>query len=216
MFSPGQLLGSLPATSLLDPGHLLATVGLAGCLAIVFAECGLLLGFFLPGDTLLFTAGLLIAKGSPVLPRSIVLVCLLVSVAAVAGNLAGYWIGRQAGPAVFRRENSRLFRPEYVDRTTHFFAKYGGTSILLARFVPVVRTFITVMAGVGRMDLRLYATFSVVGGLLWGTGVTLLGYWLGQYAFVTNHIELILVGMVLLSVLPIWFELHRRTRGADS
>jgi membrane-associated protein len=216
MFSPGQLLGSLPAASLLDPGHLLATVGLAGLLAIVFAECGLLLGFFLPGDSLLFTAGLLIANGSTVLPRSIVLVCLLVSVAAVAGNLAGYWIGRQAGPAVFRRENSRLFRPEYVDRTTRFFAKYGGTSILLARFVPVVRTFITVMAGVGRMDLRLYATFSVVGGLLWGTGVTLLGYWLGQYAFVTNHIELILVGIVLLSVLPIGFELHRRTRGADS
>jgi membrane-associated protein len=216
MFSPGQLLGSLPAASLLDPGHLLATVGLAGCLAIVFAECGLLLGFFLPGDSLLFTAGLLVANRSTVLPRSIVLVCLLVSVAAVVGNLAGYWIGRQAGPAVFRRENSRLFRPEYVDRTASFFAKYGGTSILLARFVPVVRTFITVMAGVGRMDLRIYTTFSVVGGLLWGTGVTLLGYWLGQYAFVTNHIELILVGIVLLSVLPIWFELHRRTRGADS
>jgi membrane-associated protein len=214
MPSPGPLLGALPAASLLDPSHLLASVGLAGLLAIVFAECGLLLGFFLPGDSLLFTAGLLVASGSTVLPGSIALVCVLVSVAAIAGNLVGYWIGRQAGPAVFRREGSRLFRPEYVDRTAQFFARFGGSAILLARFVPVVRTFITVMAGVGRMGFRTYTMFSVVGGLLWGTGVTLLGYWLGQFQFVTDHIELILVGIVLVSVLPIWFELHRRTRSA--
>src|SRR5205807_2580241 len=117
-----------------------------------------------------------VAKNSTVLPSSIVLVCTLVSLAAIAGNLAGYWIGRAAGPAVFRRPDSRLFRPEYVARTTAFFLKYGGGAIVIARFVPIVRTFITVMAGVARMDARAFAAWSVVGGVLWGTGVTLLGH----------------------------------------
>jgi membrane-associated protein len=203
-------MSSLVAASLLDPGHLLATVGLAGLLAIIFAECGLLVGFFLPGDSLLFTAGLLVSNGSRVLPGSIELVCLLVSLAAIAGNITGYWIGRSAGPTVFRKDDARVFRPEYVQRTQDFFARYGGGAIVLARFVPIVRTFITVMAGVGRMDARVFALWSVVGGLLWGTGVTLLGYFLGQVAFVRDHIEIILVGVVLLSVLPIWVELRRR------
>jgi len=205
-------LDAIVAVSLFDPNALLKSVGLLGLLGIIFAECGLLVGFFLPGDTLLFTAGVLIANDRPVLPSSILLVCLLVSLAAIAGNLVGYWIGRTAGPTVFRRPGSRLFRREYVDRTAEFFARYGPASIVLARFVPVVRTFITVMAGVGRMQWSRYVFFTVIGGALWGTGVTLLGYWLGQVQFLANHIELILVLGVSASALPVAVGLLRHQR----
>jgi membrane-associated protein len=163
----------------LDPTHLINTFGLIGIMAIVFAETGLLVGFFLPGDSLLFTAGLLVAGG---LVAPLWLVLLLVPLAAVLGNLAGYWIGHRAGPAVFSKPDSRLFRAEYVDRSSAFFDRNGARTIVLARFVPIVRTFATVMAGASRMDFRRYAVYSVVGGIAWAGGVTLLGYWLGQIA----------------------------------
>src|ERR1700712_705691 len=146
-------------------------------MVILFAECGLLVGFFLPGDSLLFTAGLLVAGGL-VAPLWVVL--LLLPVAAIAGNLVGYWIGRKAGPAVFNKPDSRLFKAEYVDRSQAFFDRNGARTILLARFVPIVRTFATVMAGAARMDLRRYALFSVIGGVAWAAGVTLLGHRLGR------------------------------------
>src|SRR5688500_1591150 len=144
----------------LDPQRLLESFGtfaLIGLLGIVFAECGLLAGFFLPGDSLLFTAGLLVATGT--LDYPLWLTCLLITVAAVAGNLVGYGIGRKVGPALFRRPDSRLFKQEYVDKTHAFFERYGARAIVLARFVPIVRTFITAMAGVGRMNFRVYATY---------------------------------------------------------
>ena len=145
------------------------------------------------------------------------MLCLLISIAAIAGNLVGYEIGRSLGPSVFKRPDSRLFRQEYVDQTQAFFDKYGGRAILLARFVPIVRTFITVMAGVGKMDRRTYTIYSIVGGLLWGTAITLLGYWLGNVEFVKNNLEYILIGVVAVSVLPIAFEIlrQRRTPEAD-
>jgi membrane-associated protein len=179
-------------------------------LGIIFAECGLLVGFFLPGDSLLFMVGLFIASG--VIDMPIQVACLLLSVAAVAGNLTGYWIGYRAGPPLFNRPDSRLFRQEYVDKTHTFFDKYGSRAIVLARFVPIVRTFITAMAGVGRMDLRTYVVYSTVGGVLWATGVTLMGYYLGTIPFVKDHIELILIGIVALSIIPIGFETLRHRR----
>jgi membrane-associated protein len=201
--------------SWLDPDHLISTFGLVGTLFVVFAECGLLVGFFLPGDSLLFTAGLLVRQGT--LDQPIWLVCLLITVAAVAGNQVGYLIGRRAGPAVFSRPDSRLFKQEYVDKTYAFFDRYGPRAIVLARFVPIVRTFITVTAGVGKMDYRVYTTYTFIGGVLWGTGVTLLGYALGNVDFVAEHIEVILIGIVALSVLPIAVELIRkRSRRRDS
>jgi membrane-associated protein len=207
-----SLLGALPAVSLFNPDQLLASVGLLGLLLIVFAECGLLVGFFLPGDTLLFAAGVLIRNHSHVLPDNLALVCALVSLAAIAGNLVGYSIGRTAGPAVFKRPDSRLFKPEYVERTGGFFARYGSAAIVLARFVPIVRTFITVMAGAARMDWRRYALFSTVGGVVWATGVILLGYWLGQVKLIADHIELLLVAGVLVSVVPVTYGLLRSRR----
>jgi membrane-associated protein len=206
--------------SWLDPQTLLEMLGpyvLVGLCLIIFAECGLLVGFFMPGDSLLFTAGLFVANGFIGAP--IWLVCLLVTVCAILGNVVGYWIGRKAGPALFNREDSRLFKREYVDKTHAFFEKYGPRAIVLARFVPIVRTFITAIAGVGRMDVRQYLVYSTIGGIAWATGVTLLGFWLGRIPFVRDHIELILVAIVLVSIIPIIVEVvrarmeNRRTAG---
>ncbi|MGZ4637608.1 MAG: DedA family protein [Actinomycetes bacterium] len=198
--------------SWLDAHHLLDSYGLVGLLSVIFAECGLLIGFFLPGDSLLFTAGLLVKTRD--FHQPIWLVCILVCIAAVAGNQVGYLIGRKAGPAVFNRPDSRLFRQEYVEKTSAFFERHGPRAIVLARFVPIVRTFITVMAGAGKMDVRTYTTYSVIGGVLWGAGVTLLGYSLGNVKLVANHIEIILIGIVAISVLPIGFEVLRKRGGA--
>jgi membrane-associated protein len=200
-------------SSLLDPTHLINTFGLVGIMVILFAECGLLVGFFLPGDSLLFTAGLL-AAGGLIAPLWVLLV--LLPLAAVAGNLVGYWIGRTAGPAVFTRPDSRLFKAAYVERAQAFFDRNGSRTILLARFVPIVRTFATVMAGAARMDARRYALSSVVGGVLWAGGVTLLGYWLGQVAVVRDHLELFILGIVALSLVPVAIEVVRGRRESRS
>jgi membrane-associated protein len=194
----------------LDATHILNALGpyaMVGVLIIVFAECGLLIGFFLPGDSLLFTAGLMVAIGSIKMP--LVWFCLLIVISACAGNLVGYGIGYKAGPAIFNKPDSRLFKREYVDKTHAFFDRYGARAIVLARFVPIVRTFITVTAGVGRMDFRTYAIYSTVGGVLWGAGVTVLGYFLGQIAFIRANIEAMLILIVLVSVIPIAIELIR-------
>ena len=210
---------TLAATSLalgpswLDPEQLLRMLGpyvLVGLCLIIFAECGLLVGFFLPGDSLLFTAGLFVASGFITAP--IWLVCVLLTVCAVVGNVVGYYIGYQAGHALFNRPDSRLFKREYVDKTHAFFEKYGPRAIVLGRFVPIVRTFITAIAGVGRMDPRTYFTYSIIGGIAWATGVTLLGFWLGRITFVKENIELMLIGIVVLSVLPIVVEVIRARR----
>jgi membrane-associated protein len=197
----------------LQPDSIIAWLGpwaLVGLALIVFAECGLLLGFFLPGDSLLFTAGLFVAQGAIEAP--LWLVCLILVAAAFAGNAVGYWIGHAAGPAVFDKPKSRLFKPEHVLKTQGFFDRYGNRAIVLARFVPIVRTFITVMAGVGRMQPQRYLTYSLVGGIAWAAGVTALGFWLGQFAFVRENIEMMLILIVGLSVLPIAVELVRARR----
>ena len=199
--------------SLLDPQHLITTFGLIGLQAIIFAEGGLLIGFFLPGDSLLFVAGLVAAGGlSGVAFVPLWVLLILVPIAAIAGNLVGYWIGFRAGPAVFNKPNSRLFKAEYVEKAHGFFEKYGARTIVLARFVPIVRTFATVMAGASRMSFRVYAFYSVIGGILWGAGVTALGYWLGQVTWIKNNIELLAIAIVVVSVVPIAIELLRGRR----
>jgi membrane-associated protein len=221
-------LAAAPALgpSWLDPRHLDAfgTAAPWVAAAIVFAECGLLIGFFLPGDTLLFTMGLLVGTG--VIHVPLWEVALLLAVAAFLGNVVGYEIGRAVGPAIFRREDSPLFKHENVERASRFFERFGATAIMLARFVPIVRTFITVTAGVGRMDRRRYLTYSGIGAVLWAGGVTVLGYYLGSISFVRNNVdtifvivEVVLVGVVLLSVTPIlvdaWRRRRRRARQAE-
>lgn len=195
------------APNWLDPDYLISTLGLFGLLAIVFAESGLLFGFFLPGDSLLFTAGLLVAGSK--LGYPIWAVVLLVIIAAVAGDQVGYLFGRKVGPSLFRRPDSRLFKQENIEKAHEFFEKYGAKSLVLARFVPIVRTFTPIIAGVSRMNYRSFVTFNVIGGTLWGGGVTLLGFWLGQIEFVRTHIELILIAIVFVSVIPIVIEFLR-------
>ncbi|SCE79141.1 DedA family protein [Micromonospora chokoriensis] len=210
---------STPITTLalgpdwLDPEVLISSFGLLGILVIVFAESGLLIGFFLPGDSLLFTAGLLTADGKYI-TYPLWLVCLLITLAAIAGDQVGYAFGRKVGPALFRRPNSRLFKQENVIKAHEFFEKYGARSIVLARFVPIVRTFTPIVAGVSRMNYRTFVTYNIIGGVLWGTGVTVLGYFLGQLPFVKANIELILIAIVAISVVPIAVELLRARMAA--
>jgi membrane-associated protein len=173
--------------------------------AIVFAETGLLAGFFLPGDSLLFTAGLLVASGTG--HFNLLLLALAVFIAAFAGDQTGYLIGRNAGPSLFKRPNSRFFRQDHVAKAHDFFQRYGGRAVMLARFVPIVRTFTPVIAGVARMDYRVFVGFNAIGALLWGGGVTMLGAWLGQFDWVGRNIELIFIGIVLVSVVPIGVKL---------
>lgn len=197
----------------LDPDFLIDKFGLIGVLVIVFAESGLLIGFFLPGDSLLFTTGLLVTTG--VLDTPLWLVLTLVAVAAILGDQVGYLFGRKVGPALFNRPDSRFFKQENVHKAHEFFEKHGPKSLVLARFVPIVRTFTPIIAGVSRMNYRTFLTFNIVGALLWGVGVTALGAALGQVEFVHRHIEPILIGIVLLSVLPIVIE-FLRARGASA
>jgi membrane-associated protein len=197
----------------LDPSYIISSLGpwaLLGVALIIFAECGLLIGFFLPGDSLLFITGLAATTG--LIETPLWLVCVVLVVAAFAGNVCGYYLGRAAGPAIFDKPDSRLFKRDNVERTQKFFDKYGNRAIVLGRFVPIVRTFITVMAGVGRMDARRFFLFSGIGAVLWGIGVTLLGAVLGQFDVVKNNIEAMLILVVLLSLIPIGIEVLQARR----
>ena len=203
----------------LNPDSMLSRLGSVGfwvALAIIFAECGILLGFFLPGDSLLFVVGLFIAQGS--IDMNLWVACLLLIAAAIAGNIVGYWIGRAVGPSLFNKPDSRLFRKEYVDKTHEFFERYGARAIILARFVPIVRTFITAVAGIARMDFRKYLIYSSIGAALWAGLVTFAGYHLGNIEFIKKNIELVLILVVLISVIPIVIEYvrHRRQGGNRS
>ncbi|WP_236241874.1 DedA family protein [Streptomyces sp. CC228A] len=198
--------------SWLDPDFLINEFGLYGVLAIVFAESGLLIGFFLPGDSLLFTTGLLVTTG--VLDTPLWLTCTLIVIAAVLGDQAGYMFGRKVGPSIFNRPDSRFFKQENVQKAHEFFEKHGPKSLVLCRFVPIVRTFTPIIAGVSGMNYRTFVTYNIVGGVLWGVGVTCLGASLGKIAFVREHIEAILIGIVLLSIVPVVVEVLRARSGS--
>jgi membrane-associated protein len=195
-----------------------------GAAFIIFAECGLLIGFFLPGDSLLFVVGMFVAQGF--IDLNIYMAAAILAAAAMLGNLTGYWIGEKAGPRLFERPDSRLFKKEYVVKTHEFFERYGARAIVLARFVPIVRTFITAIAGVARMDFRRYFVYSAVGAVIWAAGITFAGYFLGNIPFIKDNLEAMIIVVVLVSVLPIGIELwrHRSDRsgkpatvaGADS
>ena len=191
--------------------------------AIIFAETGLLIGFFLPGDSLLFFTGFLTSSAAAESPAFDVfaahvpplpIVLLLVFVAAVAGDQVGYLFGRKVGPALFNRPDSRLFKQENVVKAHEFFEKYGPKSIFLARFVPIVRTFTPIVAGVSDMDYRTFVRWNVFGGFVWTVGVTLLGHFLGQIALVRDNIEYAIVVLVALSISPMVIEVIRHRRAA--
>lgn len=205
----------------LDPTNIIQGLGswaVVGILLIIFAECGILLGFFLPGDTLLFLAGLLVASahaGGEGIQINLALFIGLLAIAAFVGNVVGYWIGYKVGPSVFK-ENARFLKQEHVDRSAAFFAKYGKITIVLARFVPIVRTVATVMAGVSKMDRKTYLSYSAIGGVIWVGSVTLAGYFLGQIPWVAANVDLIFIAaaavVVAGLVLPGFVHVLQRRR----
>lgn len=192
----------LGTRSLLDPSALIGSFGIIGVCAIIFAETGLLIGFIFPGDTLLLITGILAEEGGV----SIWIAAPAIGVAAFLGGECGYFIGRTVGPRIFERRDSGLFSRAQVTRTYNFFDRYGPLAVILARFVPVVRTLAPIAAGVGRMDRRRYGLYNAIGALGWGFGVTFLGYLIGFIPpvkdFVTQYIEFILLGAVVVTVIP--------------
>ena len=188
----------------------LGPLALVVAMAIIFAETGLLAGFFLPGDTLLFTIGVMTAAGVIHLPFWLVAAGLFAS--AVLGDQVGYLVGRHVGPRVFARQHSRFFAASHASRAQAFFAKHGPRAVLLARFVPVARTFTPVVAGVGAMPRRTFTFYNAVGGLLWTTALLAVGYFLGGVPIIAAHIELFVVAMVALSLVPAAIALLRHRR----
>jgi membrane-associated protein len=177
----------------LNPETLIRTFGLIGFFAVIFAESGLFFGFFLPGDSLLFTAGLL----STTLGVNIYLLAGGAVLMAILGDSVGYYFGKKIGPALFVKEDSLVFKKRYLQKAEDFFAKHGPKSIVLARFVPIVRTFTPILAGVGSMEYKVFLTYNIVGGIIWGGGITLLGYYLGS---VIPNIDKYLVPIVLVII----------------
>jgi membrane-associated protein len=195
-----------------DPAALFELIRWGGYVAlvgIVFTETGLLVGFFLPGDSLLITAGVVAATGT----LDIWTLSVLVSVAAVVGDSTGYAIGYRAGPRLFTREESRWFARRHLVRTREFYERHGGKTIVLARFIPIIRTFAPVVAGVGQMEYRRFVAYNVVGGVAWVWGLLWAGYLLGQSVpDIGRHIHLVIAVVVILSVLPIGLEYWKARR----
>jgi membrane-associated protein len=187
----------------LDADKLIASFGdyaLIGICVVVFIETGLLFPF-LPGDSLLFTGGLLVAQGT--LKTPVWLLCLMIWLAAVAGDQSAYWIGRTIGPRLFKNPDARILKPQYIKDAEAYFEKYGALTIIIARFMPFIRTFSGVSAGMAKMRYPKFVAFDIVGGFVWGVGVTVLGYFLGTIPFVKDNIDFILVGIILVSLSPI-------------
>jgi membrane-associated protein len=209
--------------SLTDPEKLIAILttilsgwlGYTALFVVVFAETGLLVGFFLPGDSLLFTVGVVAGAGQ----LNIVLVNLLLMAAAIIGDTVGYWLGRKAGPHIFNRPDSRLFKREHLMRTHAFYEKYGGKTIVYARFVPIVRTFAPFVAGVAEMNYFHFLSYNIFGGIGWVFFMTMLGYKLGGVPLIRANFEKVIIGIILVSVLPPLIEAlkaRRRPAGASA
>ncbi len=202
--------------SLTDPErliHLLSQVitgwlGYAVLAGIVFAETGLLIGLFFPGDSLLFTVGVVAGAGE----LNIVQICLLLTLASIVGDQSGYFLGFRTGPHIFSRRDSRLLKQEYVTRTQAFYERHGGKTLIYAKFVPIVRTFAPFMAGVGRMRYARFLSFNVFGGIGWVLSMTLAGYNLGAVPVVRRHFEKVVIGIVAVSVLPLVLHYFKSRR----
>ncbi len=197
---------------LVNPDHLITTFGTIGIILVVFAESGLMFGFFLPGDSLLITAGVFAAKGDLNLPVILVGVFL----AAVLGDQVGYAFGHKVGPALFGRPDSRLFKKKHLEKAQAYFDDKGPRTIVLARFVPIVRTFAPIVAGMSDMPYRTFATYNVLGGLLWGVGVTLIGYALGEAVDIDKYLLPIIACLIAASFVPVVLEVRRARRVSRS
>ncbi len=199
--------------ALFDPVFLVTTVGLAGVIAIIFAESGLFFGFFFPGDSLLFTAGILASNGY----FSIAWLMVGTAVAAILGDSFGYWFGKKTGPAIFSREDSFFFHKKHIERSQKFYEAHGKKTIILARFIPIVRTFAPILAGVGKMGYRTFVSYNIIGGLIWSFGLTGLGYFLGGLIpSIDRYLLPIILAIVTTSLIPVLYDYIRSRRSKDT
>jgi len=208
--------GMIPGVDLID---FIVWASIFGVAAVIFAESGLLIGFFLPGDSLLFTTGFLIHAG--ILHADIHVAVLIIFIAAVLGDSVGYSFGRRAGPRIFKRKDARLFKQEYIVKAQEFYEKHGGKTIIIARFIPIVRTFAPVVAGASHMPYRRFLAFNVIGAFLWAAGVTYLGYFLGAWfesmGWEIDHILLPIIAVIILvSVLPPAIHIFKNKKNRDA
>ncbi|MCY4780137.1 VTT domain-containing protein [Sphingobacterium sp. UT-1RO-CII-1] len=194
---------------IMDPEYLLSHGGFYIVVLIVFAETGLFFGFFLPGDYLLFLAGLFCALGK--IDVDITTMYSGILIAGILGNFTGYWFGYRTGPMLFKRKDSLLFKRKYVIMAEEFFQKYGGTALVIGRFVPIIRTFAPIFAGVVKLNFRKFVIYNVTGAFLWATLLTLTGYFLGvKFPEIINYVEYIIVALIVIAFLPIAIALLRR------
>lgn len=200
--------------SITDVENIVASFGLIGIALVLFAETGLLIGFFLPGDSLLFVAGLFTGGDSPVFPLWQLL--LVSTVFAVIGDQTGYQIGRWAGPPILRSRAARMIGEERIDRAHEFFETRGPYAVILARFVPIIRTIVPVLAGISEMERRRFIPYNIIGGIAWACIIPVAGHFLGNIDFIRQHVDLIIIGLVALSVIPIALEWWRGRRAAKT
>lgn len=200
-------------SSFLDPAHLIGTFGLLGVALVLFAETGILIGFFLPGDSLLFIAGLMTGGENPVAPLWLLLIVSIL--AAFAGDQLGYQIGASAGPAVLRSRAGRMIGEQRINNAREYFAKYGPRTVIIARFVPVVRTVVPVLAGINGMPRATFIKWNILGAFAWGTALPVAGHFLGQIGFIRDHIDLIVVGIIAISLIPVALQFFAARRTHD-
>lgn len=188
---------------LTNPESIIRYGGIALLIFVIFAETGLMIGFFLPGDSLVFVAGLICGTEPQLMEISIVTLAASLSLAAIAGNMVGYFFGRKIGPALFTKDDNLLFKKRYLEVTRAFYEKHGGKSLILGRFLPIVRTFAPILAGVIKMDMKTFVMYSVVGGLLWIVSLSVSGYYLGRIPWVKENLEWIVIGFVVITTIPV-------------
>lgn len=216
-----DLVGAL-GPSWLDPAELINSFvswlgpwALVGVCLVTFAETGLMVGFFLPGDSLLFTLGMFIGTDEVKVP--ILLACVCIALCAVAGDQAGYWIGRGIGPKLFNKPDSRLFKKDHIDKTHAYFERYGGRTIVIAQYVPIVRAFAAVVAGVGKMNYRHFCAFNIVAAFSWGFIMPFAGFFLGsRIPWIRTNIDVVIIAIVLISITPMIVEALRHRRAAKA
>lgn len=197
---------------LTDPQSIIQYGGLALLLFVVFAETGLLIGFFLPGDSLIFISGLICVSKPELLGVDLITLILSLSAAAITGNIAGYWFGYKVGPPLFKRDDSLIFKKRYLETTKAFYDRRGGITLIIGRFLPIIRTFAPILAGVIKLDFKKFMLYNVTGALAWIGALCSIGYYLGSYSWVQDNVGYIVIGLIIVTAIPIVITYYREKK----
>jgi membrane-associated protein len=198
--------------TLVDPQSIIDYGGLALLLFVVFAETGLLIGFFLPGDSLIFISGMICVSRPELLDVNLITLIASLSAAAIAGNITGYWFGYKVGPPLFHRKDSLIFKKRYLEITREFYEKNGGRTLIVGRFLPIIRTFAPILAGVFKIDFRKFMLYNVIGALAWIGLLSSIGYYLGKNKWVQENIEWIVIGLVVITLIPVFTSFRKNNQ----